>query len=292
MLSIHRDSDRTKLAEGWIINGPGELFFTLLQAGYFPVSIKSFIYKNFEHSSAEISLDHSFWNGEKVILDLGRHNSGSESDDSEYYNNMRSPKDGKKKKAADKDFDVEVRSLGSNWGDDISDSDEEDHGGIPKDVSASDIIGTARTKWAEYNRAHREAAEEAWKAAEQESMAQEQAAWEAAQDELRARMWQEQMDLEHAQAESAARAYEEEAARKAAEEAASAASQEEAQKPADGNAKPNEEMDLDDKADAGSAPPNGPQTQDTAPQGSTIPVTPNSKDGVPAASERSAGQGA
>ena len=61
-LSIHGDSDRKKLAEGWITNAPGELFFTLLQAGYFPVSIKTFLYKNFQDGRMALCIDHSFWN--------------------------------------------------------------------------------------------------------------------------------------------------------------------------------------------------------------------------------------
>ena len=259
----------------------------------------------------DFSLDHSCWNGEKVILDLGHNNSGSESDDSDYYNNIKPLKGNKKKKDADKNFDVEVRSLGSTWEEDLSDSDEEDHGGIPKNVSATDIIGTARTRWAEYQRVHMEAAEAAWEADAREAEAREYAEWEEAQKDFAyAQQWQEAMDLEHAQAEAAAQAAgqeaakkaaqaeaaahaaEHEAAKKATEGAASAASQEGAQKPAGGSDMTSDEMDLGDQGDAEPSLPKGPSPQGTVPQENTIPVTPNPKDGAPAASERSAGHGA
>ena len=192
--------------EGWINNAPGVFFFTLLQAGYFPVSIKRFLNKNFQSARVEFFLDHSCWNGEKVILDLGHNNSGSESDNLDYYNNIKPLKRNKKKKDADKNFDVEVRSLGSNWEEDFSDSDKEDHGGIPKFVSATDIIGTARTKWAKHLRAHREAAEAAWEEEAREAKARKYAEWEAAQkNPASSKQWQEQMDVKHTRSSSPSR---------------------------------------------------------------------------------------
>ena len=86
----------------------------------------------------------------------------------------------RKKKDADKNFDVDVKSMDLAWEEELSNSNEEDYDGIPKHMSATDIIGTARAKRAEHLRAHREAADAAWETEAQEAAAREAAAWEAA----------------------------------------------------------------------------------------------------------------
>ena len=54
----------------------------------------------------------------------------------------------KKKEKVDKNFDVDVKSMGSVFDNEkLSDDKEEDTDTIPKGMSASEIISVAKAKW-------------------------------------------------------------------------------------------------------------------------------------------------
>ena len=294
LLTYHDDKERREMAEPWVDNAPGKFFFLLLQAGYSAPSIKDFIYRNFNDGHAELSLDHSKWDGKKVYYDLGGNNDESESDDSDYLNNIKSLKDGEKKKEkADKNFDVEVKSMGSVWKDEeLSDSEDEEADTTPKYTSASDIIVAAKIKWREHLKEQEAAAQVAAEKQSAEEAAAKAASAKSAAEQGAA--GQEAKARENAEAQQAY--FNAQGTEKAAKPNGSA----------DNSSVPkgtpmdtaNENMSNDGKVPQkpqghpGKDNPSGAPPSPPFPQPGTTPVTPIPTGVPPAASVRGAGQGA